>query len=78
MMGIFFLIQMLEAHGTMSFGDLLQPAIQFAYDGFPIHHRVSADWHDWAEGLTLDPTAAEYYLLNGKAPSIGATLCARF
>ena len=66
--------QMLDAHGTMSLGDLLQPAIQFAYDGFPVHHRVSADWHDWTEGLAGDPTAAQYYLLKGKAPKIGEVI----
>ena len=66
--------QMLEAHGTMSLGDLLQPAIQFAYDGFPIHHRVSTDWSDWVKDLTIDATAAQYYLLDGKAPRIGEVI----
>ena len=66
--------QMLDAHGTMSLGDLLQPAIKFAYDGFPIHHRVSSDWSDCTEGLKNDPTAAQYYLIENRAPAIGEVI----
>jgi len=66
--------QMLDAYGTMSLGDLLQPAIQYAHDGFPIHHRVSSDWSDWTEGLKKDPVAAQYYLVDGKAPKIGEVI----
>ncbi|MFP6710942.1 MAG: gamma-glutamyltransferase [Rhodospirillales bacterium] len=63
--------QLIEAHGTMSLGDVLQPAIRFAHEGFPVHHRVHADWTDWGDDLAKDPTAARYYLKDGRAPEIG-------
>jgi gamma-glutamyltranspeptidase/glutathione hydrolase len=66
--------QMLEAHGTMSLGELLQPAIRFAYDGFPVHHRVHEDWTDCVDDLSNDLTAAQYYLKEGKAPRIGEVI----
>jgi gamma-glutamyltranspeptidase/glutathione hydrolase len=35
---------LLAAHGTKSLGELLQPAIRFAEDGFPVAQRVASDW----------------------------------
>ena len=58
-------------HGTMSFGDLLQPAIRFARDGFPISHRVSNDWSNNENLLSTDPTTRSIYLQDGKAPAYG-------
>ncbi|MBT3991906.1 MAG: gamma-glutamyltransferase [Rhodospirillaceae bacterium] len=66
--------QLMAAYGTKSLGDVLQPAIRFAHDGFPVHHRVHADWSDWAEDLANDPTAAKYLLIDGRAPEIGEVI----
>ena len=66
--------QMLDNYGTMSLGDLMEPAIRFAHDGFPIHHRVHADWNNWTDGLASDPVAAQYYLPKGRAPHIGEVI----
>jgi len=66
--------QLLADHGTMSLGDVLQPAIRFAADGFPVHHRQADDWAECEEMLAADPTAAAYYLRGGRAPGIGSVV----
>ncbi len=58
-------------HGTMSFGDILQPAIRFAREGFPVSHRVSNDWSNKEKHLSADPTTRSIYLKDGKAPAYG-------
>ena len=35
---------LLRAHGTRGLDELLQPAIRFAEEGFPVTPRVAADW----------------------------------
>ena len=64
--------QLLADHGTRSLGDLLQPAIGYARDGYPIHQRVHHDWSLAEEILQQEPTAAELYLVDGKAPPVGS------
>ena len=58
-------------HGTMSFGEILQPAIRFARDGFPVSHRVWDDWSSNEKHLSADPTTRSIYLKDGKAPAYG-------
>src|SRR3546814_7859165 len=54
--------QLLRDHGTRSLGDLLQPAIRFARDGFAVTERVHRDWHSETETLSHDPATAGIYL----------------
>jgi len=63
--------KLLADHGSMSFGDVLQPAIRFAREGFPVSHRVSDDWSKSESLLSADPTSQSVYLKNGKAPAYG-------
>ena len=61
---------LLVAHGTRGLDELLQPAIRFAAEGWPVHHRVAFDW-----GLAVDKlraTGAETFLPGGAAPRAGA------
>jgi gamma-glutamyltranspeptidase/glutathione hydrolase len=67
-------VRLLDAHGTMALGDLLQPAITYATEGFPVHHRQHNDWQLCEPLLARDPAAAEMYLRNGKAPAMGSLL----
>ena len=60
---------LLAAHGTKGLGELLQPAIGFAADGWPVHHRVAFDWAIAAEKLRKSGTAA--FLPGGHAPKAG-------
>lgn len=64
--------QLLRDHGTRSLGDLLQPAIRFARDGFAVTERVFRDWHSEIETLSHDPVTAGLYLPGGAAPALGS------
>ncbi len=64
--------RLLEDHGTRSLGELLQPAIAFARDGYPIHERVAFDWRLEADLLARDSTAKRIFLPDGRAPAVGS------
>ena len=63
--------KLLTDHGTMSLGDLLQPAIGYARDGAPVNHRQSHDWKLSESLLSIDPASATQFLVDGKAPEVG-------
>ena len=58
--------------GTMSFSQILQPAIELAENGFPVyqrlHDRIAADVRKFND---LYPTTGEVYLSGGQAPEVG-------
>ena len=60
---------LLAAHGTRGLDELLQPAIRFAAEGWPVHHRVASDWAIAAGKLRKNGTAA--FLPGGHAPKAG-------
>ncbi len=64
--------RLLKDHGTRSLGELLQPAIRLARDGYPVHARTAWDWSRQAAFLGQDPNAARVFLDGGKAPAAGA------
>jgi gamma-glutamyltranspeptidase/glutathione hydrolase len=64
--------RLLEDHGTRSLGEVLQPAIAFARDGYPIHERVAFDWRQEADLLARDPTAKRIFLPDGRPPAAGS------
>ncbi|MGD1875985.1 MAG: gamma-glutamyltransferase [Kiloniellaceae bacterium] len=64
--------QLLRDHGTRSLGDMLQPAIRFARDGYVVTERVAADWAVEVETLSHDPAASAIFLPNGKTPALGS------
>lgn len=59
-------VQLNRDYGTTSLGELLQPAIGYARDGFPIGHRVADDFADCHDLLAGDADIASVYLKNGK------------
>ena len=60
---------LLAAHGTKGLDDLLQPAIRFAEEGFPVHPRVAFDWQRTEEKLRRN--GAHAFLPDGHAPEPG-------
>jgi len=58
-------------HGRMSLGDVLQPAIRYARDGYAISSRVAVDFASEVEFLSQDPTAARIFLPGGQPPRVG-------
>src|SRR5882724_4037264 len=55
-------------HGKWSLGDVLQPAIRLAEEGFVVQSRVAWDWHRNAGIAAADADSAKSYLVDGKAP----------
>jgi gamma-glutamyltranspeptidase/glutathione hydrolase len=62
---------LLEAHGTRPLGELLQPAIHYAEDGFPVTPRVAWDWRRHAAALERSQGGRDHYLPGGRAPEEG-------
>jgi len=57
--------------GLKPLSELLQPAIGYAHDGFPIGHRVAADFAECHDLLAGDADIAAVYLNNGKSFKYG-------
>jgi gamma-glutamyltranspeptidase/glutathione hydrolase len=62
----------LERFGTRSFGELLQPAIAYAEDGYAVSPVVSKAWQNNAAVLAPHPESRRDFLLDGDAPAAGA------
>jgi len=60
-----------ERYGTMSLGELLQPAIRYADEGFPVAEKAAHEWHKAADKLSAHPNSASNYLLDGRTPNAG-------
>jgi gamma-glutamyltranspeptidase/glutathione hydrolase len=58
-----------ETEGKLGLDALLAPAIQYAETGVPVAPRVAFDWAN--DAATLQGTAREAYLFDGKAPKVG-------
>ena len=63
---------LLEKFGTMKLADLLQPAITYADEGFPVMETIAADWLPEVPRLKQTAAAAATFLVNGIAPRAGA------
>lgn len=64
-----------DAHqrfGTRPFADLLQPAIRFARDGFPVSTRLALDIEQ--QGGDLNEPGRALYLPGGAPPTVGTLL----
>ena len=64
--------RLLSEHGTKGLGDLLQPAIRYAREGYPIHSRVSVDFALQADILAADENLSRVFLKDGKTPAPGS------
>ncbi len=57
--------------GSMKMDEILQPAIDYARDGFPVTELIAHYWGSGARALSRFPNIAEVYMPNGKAPEKG-------
>jgi gamma-glutamyltranspeptidase/glutathione hydrolase len=62
---------LLNAYGTRKLGEVLQPAIRYAEEGFPVAELTAESWHESEARLKTDEGAAANYLVNGRAPKAG-------
>ena len=61
----------LKAHGRFGLDRVLQAAIGYAENGFPVAARVAWDWGRYVGKLKADPGSTKHFLFNGKAPKEG-------
>ena len=59
-----------ERFGRKDLGALLQPAIRYATEGYPVSERVAAQW-EHAQELFEDEHARDAYLFDGETPDVG-------
>ncbi len=62
---------LVRTHGTRTLGQLLQPAIGYAREGFPVSPIIASQWADQTAFLKRDAGAAATYLPDGRAPKAG-------
>ena len=62
---------LLDAYGTMKLREVLQSAIQYSEEGFPVAELAAESWHESENRLKTDEGAAVNYLVNGRAPKAG-------
>lgn len=62
---------LLRTHGTRTLGQMLQPAIVYARDGFPLTPIIAVQWAEQTDLLQRDDAAKATYLPNGRAPRAG-------
>jgi len=65
----------LERFGRMSLDAVLQPAIHYAEDGYPVSPVVAAIWQRAEEALRCWPDSREALLIDGAAPAAGQRHC---
>lgn len=62
---------LLRTHGRRTLKQVLQPAIGYARNGFPVTPIIAAQWANETAFLQRDSAAAATYLPGGRAPKAG-------
>jgi len=60
-----------DRFGSMPLSRILQPAIDYAENGFPVSEIIANQWSEEADLLSGDPWARQTYLPDGRAPRHG-------
>jgi len=60
-----------EAYGSLPMADLLAPAIYYAEHGFHVTERIGVSWAGSERKLSREPSAADTWLVDGRAPAVG-------
>jgi len=63
--------QLLSRLGTKKFSEVLEPAIRYASEGFPVPEWDAAYWNLNEGVVKTDANAAATFLVNGRAPRVG-------
>lgn len=63
--------EVLERHGRLSLAEVVEPALTYARDGFPVSEIIAEQWRHDAPLLSQFPASARTYLVDGKPPRTG-------
>src|SRR5262249_8220776 len=63
--------QLRRRFGTLQLGDLLEPSIHYAEEGFPVTEIIAGSWQRSEAELRQSPGAVRTYLPCGRAPRAG-------
>jgi gamma-glutamyltranspeptidase/glutathione hydrolase len=63
--------QLRSRFGTRPLAELLEPAIHYAEEGFPVSQIIATDWQFSVAKLRRHPDSADTYLIDGRAPRHG-------
>ena len=63
--------KLLRTYGKRTLAQVLQPAIGYARDGFPVSPIIAAQWANETKFLQRDSAAAATFLAGGHAPKAG-------
>ena len=64
-------VEVQQRHGNLTFAEVLEPAIHYASEGFPVSEIIATQWQGAAPLLSRYPSSAKNYLIDGKAPRAG-------
>ena len=64
-------VEVQRRHGKLTFAELLEPAIYYASEGFPVSEIIAKQWQGAVPLLSQFPSSARTYLTDGKAPQAG-------
>lgn len=67
-------VQLNQDHGSMPLNQLLEPAIGYAEEGFPVGQRSAFDFAGCLELLQGDADASDVFLKNGRTYQMGEVL----
>ena len=63
--------EVLQRHGRLSLAEVVEPACQYAEDGFPVSEIIAEQWQHDAPLLSQHSASAQTYLIDGKPPRAG-------
>ena len=63
--------RLIADHGSKDLGELLQHAIGYARDGYPIHSRVGTDFRNAESVIRSEKSTADIFMPNGRLPKVG-------
>jgi gamma-glutamyltranspeptidase/glutathione hydrolase len=64
-------VEVQRRHGKLTFAEVLEPAVYYASEGFPVSEIIAKQWQGAAPLLSRFPSSARTYLTDGKAPQAG-------
>ena len=67
----------LELYGSMTFQEVVQPALELAEQGFPVQERLHRHIAQYTEMLRQWPSSVEVFLPGGRVPAVGEVLVQR-